>query len=232
MELSNDQIKALKGKGYILNKDDVHFSCRIVTPSGRLKAGEAKKITEISEKYGQGDIYLTQRMQIEIPGLKYEDLDQVTKELADAGLAVGGTGNRVRPITSCKGTLCRFGLFDTFELTAKLNERFYQGHYHEILPAKLRISITGCPHNCSVTHMACIGLMGKKTDQVAIIMGGMDGNEQSTGQELRGLYTVDQAMEIMEKIISYYREHSLPGERLGKMVSRIGFAAVEEAVIG
>ncbi|MGI6677531.1 MAG: sulfite reductase subunit beta (hemoprotein) [Dehalobacterium sp.] len=232
MGLSDDQIKALKGKGYILNNDNEHFSCRIVTSGGKINAREAKKITEIGEKFGHGYYVLTQRMQIEIPGLNYEDLDQVTKELADVGLMIGGTGNRVRPVNTCKGSICKLGLYDTFEVTTKLNEKFYQGYYNEILPSKLRINITGCANNCSKIHLACIGLIGKKKNQVAVIIGGMDGLEQSWGQELKGLYTVDEAMEIIEKIIVFYKNNALPGERLGKMVARIGFGAIEEAILG
>ena len=31
---------------------------------------------------------------------------------ADAGLETGGTGSKVRPVVSCKGTTCQYGLIE------------------------------------------------------------------------------------------------------------------------
>jgi len=232
MELNSDQIKALKGRGFLLNKDGVHFSCRVVVPAGKLTAAEAGKITAVSEKYGRGYFTLTQRLDVEIPWLAYEDLDQVADELAEAGLAVGGTGMRLRPICTCKGNVCQFAFFDTEEVAKKFHERFYNGMYGLGLPNKLRINIGGCPINCSQAFMACVGVYGKKAGQVAITLGGKLGRSpQLIGREIRGLYSIDEAMDLVEKTIHYYKENGQPGERFASMVERIGFATVEDALL-
>lgn len=219
MELTIDQKKALKGKGYLVYQDDIHFSCRVVTPAGKLSAEQAKKIAEVSTKYGRGSFYFTQRLNVEIPWVEYKNLERLTCDLAEVGLTIGSTGMRVRPVLTCKGSVCKFSLNDTDALTLKLNERFYTDLK---LPNKLRISIAGCSNNCSSPQLSCIGIQLRKANLGAIMIG---------GKELSGLYSTDEAMDIIEKAISYYKENGLEGERFANMIERIGFHTVEKALI-
>ena len=52
--------------------------------------------------------------------------------LENTALMTGGTGAKVRPVVSCKGTTCQYGLIDTFALSRKIHERFYVG-YHDVV---------------------------------------------------------------------------------------------------
>ena len=74
MKLTAEQKIALKGKGYIEIKGENAFACRVVAPAGKLTAEQAKKVAEVSEKYGKGVFYFTQRLNIEIPWVAYENL--------------------------------------------------------------------------------------------------------------------------------------------------------------
>jgi len=231
MELTNELKKTLKGQGYISSNDGVHFSCRIVIPAGRMNAQETQKIVDVSEKYGRGYFTLTQRLNVQIPWVQYQDLENVTRELKEVGLSIGGTGMRVRPAHTCKGNVCTMGLFDTEDVAGKLDERFYKGFYDVQLPNKFRIEVSGCRNGCSKPQLGCISLQGRKPDQVAIILGGMSGKSQVIGQELSGLYSISEALDIIEKAISYYRDNGIQGERFAQTVERIGFDTVQQHVI-
>jgi dissimilatory sulfite reductase (desulfoviridin) alpha/beta subunit len=227
MELTDELKKSLKGQGYIALKDGVHFSCRVLIPAGRMNAEEAQKITDVSKKYGKGYFTLTQRLNVEIPWVQYQDLENVTRELKEAGLAIGGTGMRVRPAHTCKGNVCTMGLFDTEDVTKKIDERFYKGLYEEKLPNKFRIEVSGCKNGCSKPQIGCISLQGRKPNQIAIIIGGgVFGKDHVIGRELPGLYSIGEALNIIEKAISYYRENGTQGERFAQTVERIGFDTV------
>ncbi len=226
MELSIEQKKTLKGQGYICSKDGIHFSCRVVIPAGRMNAQETRKIVEVSEKYGRGYFTLTQRLNVQIPWVQYQDLENVTRELKEVGLSIGGTGMRVRPAHTCKGNICAMGLFDTEDVTGKIDERFYKGFYDVKLPNKFRIEVSGCGNGCTKPLLGCISLQGRKPDQVAIVIGGMSGKNQVIGKELPGLYSISEALDIIEKAISYYRENGIQGERFAQTVERIGFETV------
>jgi dissimilatory sulfite reductase (desulfoviridin) alpha/beta subunit len=174
---------------------------------------------------------MTQRLDIEIPWIKYEHIENVKKALREVGLENGGTGPSVRPINACKGTVCKFGLYDTEEVTLEMHERFYKGYYDTKLPNKIRLGLCGCKNSCSKPQLACIGLVGRKKGQVAITIGGMFAGDKYIGQELEGLYTPEEALKIVERGILYFKEHGQPGERFAKMVNRISFEEVAKAML-
>lgn len=77
MELTDDQKKSLLGQGYIASEDGAHFACRVLVPAGKMTTQATQKISEVSEKYGKGYFSLTQRLNVEIPWIPYQDLDNV-----------------------------------------------------------------------------------------------------------------------------------------------------------
>lgn len=96
-----------------------------------------------------------------------------------------------------------------------------------MLPNKLRIIVSGCSNSCSKPQIGCIGLQGRTRNQVAISLGGMFGKDHVIGRELPSLYSIKDALNMIEKVITYYRDNGLKGERFAKMVDRIGFEGVE-----
>ncbi len=231
MTITNEQRLALKGKGYITMRDPAYFSCRVLLPAGKITAAQAQKLSEVCETYGKGYCITTQRGNVQIPWVSYENLDHVTSELAGVGLAIGGTGMRVRPAHTCKGILCGFSQFDAEKVTEQINERFYKEQYDSKLPNKFRIQVSACPNNCTKTQLACIGLTGKKRDQVAISISGLSGRDLIIGREITGLYTIPESLDIIEKALRFYQTNGKPGERFGALVERLGFETVEQRLL-
>ena len=231
MKISNEQRLGLKGKGYITMRDPDYFSCRVVLPAGNITAAQAQKLSQVCQSYGKGYFTTTQRGNIQIPWLAYEHLETVTNELADVGLTVGGTGMRVRPAQACKGLTCGFSQYDAENVTMQINERFYEGQYNIKLPNKFRIQISACPNNCAKTQLACIGLIGKKRDLVVVSIGGLSGRDLMIGREITGLYTIPQALDIIERALRFYEQNGKQGERFAMLVNRLGFETVEQALV-
>ena len=58
------------------------------------------------------------------------------------------------------------------------------------------------------------------------------GGRRSHGRALSKVFTSkDEAMDVIEKAILLFRERGLAGERFAVMIDRIGFEAVEEALL-
>ena len=68
----------------------------------------------------------------------------------------------VRPVVSCKGTTCQYGLIDTFDLSEKIHERFYKGYHDVTLPHKFKIAVGGCPNNCVKPDLNDLGIIGQR----------------------------------------------------------------------
>ena len=162
LNLTPEEKKALKGRGYILCRDGEHFIARIITRDGTMSAEELAKAGEAARKFGNGNVAFTVRMTMEVQGLTYENIEPFDKFIAEAGLYTGGTGARVRPVVPCKGTVCIHGLIDTQALAREIHERFYRGWYDVKLPHKFKIGVGGCPNNCIKPGLNDFGIMGQR----------------------------------------------------------------------
>ncbi len=161
--LPAEEIKRVKGLGCLQDKrfPDV-FNVRVITRNGKITTDEHRCIAEAAEKFGSGQIAMTTRLTMEIQGVHYSDIDPLIEFLNQHGLETGGTGSLVRPIVSCKGTTCQYGLIDTFALSEKLHERFYKGYHQVTLPHKFKIAVGGCPNNCVKPNLNDLGIIGQK----------------------------------------------------------------------
>ena len=151
---------AVKGRGYLRNVGTDCFSARVITVNGRVTTEQVRGLVEAADRYGEGMVTLTSRLTFEIPGIHYDNIEPFEKALAEVGLAVGGTGPRVRPVVSCKGTICHFGNIDTFELSERIHREFYEGYRPYKVPKKFKIGVGGCPNNCIKPTINDIGIVG------------------------------------------------------------------------
>lgn len=149
MSFTPEQIMAVKGQGFLPQKDKIHFAARIIIPAGHMTTTYSAKINELAEKYGRGYFTLTQRLDVEIPWIQYEAIESPKKELSEVGLEVGGTFGRNKVI----------------------------------------------------------------------------------GKELAGVYSIPDALDIIERGIKFYLANGEAGERFAAMVERLGFEVVEKAML-
>src|SRR5699024_9042379 len=91
----------------------------------------------------------------------FDNIEPLREFLMQAGLETGGTGSKVRPVVSCKGTTCQYGLIDTFALSEEIHERFYHGYREVKLPHKFKIAVGGCPNNCVKPDLNDLGIIGQ-----------------------------------------------------------------------
>ncbi len=161
--LPASEIKRVKGLGCLQDKryGDV-FNVRVLTRNGKISTQQHRAIAEAADRFGSGEVAMTTRLTMEIQGVPYDKLDDLFAFLAENGLQAGGTGPKVRPIVSCKGTTCQYGLIDTFSLSEKIHTRFYEGYHDMVLPHKFKIAVGGCPNNCVKPDLNDLGIIGQR----------------------------------------------------------------------
>ena len=290
-KLTPEQIKTVKGMGCLQDKryDDV-FNVRVITRNGRITTDEVRAIAEAADRFGSGKVAMTSRLTIEIQGVKYEHIEALQAFLGEHGLETGGTGAKVRPVVSCKGTTCQYGLIDTFSLSEKIHEKFYVGYHGVALPHKFKIAVGGCPNNCVKPETNDLSIIGQRvpmvdadkcrgckkcqveqacpikiakvvdgkmvidptlcnhcgrcrekclfdaityTDGYRISIGGRWGKKTAAAQPLNKLFTTEEeVMETVEKTICFFRDEGVQGERFADTISRLGFAYVQEKLLG
>ena len=161
--VSPEEKTRVKGLGFLFDKrSQDRFNARVITRNGKITAEESKAIAEAAERFGSGEIAMTSRLTVEIQSVPFDNIEPLREFLAQYGLETGGTGSKVRPIVSCKGTTCQFGLIDTFALSEEIHERFYHGYRDVKLPHKFKIAVGGCPNNCVKPDLNDVGIIGQR----------------------------------------------------------------------
>lgn len=282
--------KRVKALGFLRNKGTDNFSARVVTVNGKITAAQTKCIAEAAELFGNGVITFTTRLSVEVQGIPYDKIEDFRAYIARVGLTTGGTGPKVRPIVSCKGTTCQHGLIDTFGLSEEIHERFYNGYFDVKLPHKFKIAVGGCPNNCVKPDLNDLGIIGqmvpnfneshckgckkcsieevcpmgaaKVTDGKLIIdkneckncgkcigkcpfksiedgtmgykiyIGGRWGKRIAIGKPLNKIFMdKEEALDVVEKAILFYKEQGQTGERFAQTIERLGFENVEAQLL-
>ncbi len=162
MALKTEDIKRVKGEGFLLNRGTECFNGRIITENGTLTARQMICAGQAAEKFGNGTVAFTTRMTLELPGIPYEKIPELQAFLAQEGMVTGGTGAKVRPIIVCKGSTCVFGLYDTQGLAKELHQLYYEGYHGVSLPHKFKIGVGGGPNNCVKPDLNDIGVVGQR----------------------------------------------------------------------
>jgi len=213
-------------KGVIIQRDKQTYAVAPHIPCGVVNSETLRKIADVAEKYGAAALKITSAARIAIVGLKEEDVDGVWAELGmKAGAAVGLC---VRSIKACPGTtFCKRGIQDSLGVGMKLDEK-----YHGLeLPAKFKIGVSGCPNQCAETCIKDIGLVGASKGW-KVLVGGNGGARPRLSKELARDINTEEAIELIDRIIQYYKANAKPHQRLGAMIEKMGFDEFKSAVLG
>lgn len=147
----------LKKGGFMRQKQKGYFSLRLQVVGGNLTAENIKTVSEVAEKYGKGYVHMTSRQGIEIPFIKFDQIEEVKAELAKGGVKPGVCGPRVRTVTACQGNqVCPSGCIDTYSLAKELDAHYFGRD----LPHKFKFGVTGCQNNCLKAEENDIGIKG------------------------------------------------------------------------
>ena len=161
LTISKEDEKRVKGMGFLNNRGTDLFSARVLTVNGKVTAAQHHCMADAAEKFGNGNLLYTTRLSVEIQGIPYDKIEEFQEFIAKEGLVTGGTGAKVRPVVSCKGTTCQYGLLDSYALSEEIYRRFYEGFQDVALPHKFKIAVGGCPNNCVKPNLNDVGIIGQ-----------------------------------------------------------------------
>lgn len=155
--IMTDYVK-LKNSGFIPQRQNGYFCLRVKITGGHVLSQNLVALSEIAQIYGNGEVHLTSRQNIEIPFIALANIENVRGMLTKAGLSPITLGPRLRTITACQGiAVCKNGLINTQQLAKYLFENLTE---RNIFPHKFRIGLTGCHNNCLKIEKNDLGLKG------------------------------------------------------------------------
>ena len=133
----------------------------------------------------------------------------------------------VRSIKACPGMdFCKLAKQDSLGMGMKL-DKIYHGME---LPSKTKMGVSGCTNQCAENCIKDVSLMGKKSGWT-LMVGGNGASRPRLSEVFAEELDSDTALLLIEKIVDYYKENGKKGERIGKMIDRIGLDTLKDAVM-
>ena len=202
---------------------------RTRTAKGVYSPEQISALAGISKKYATGTIHTSTRQGIEIPYIKFEDIDKVERELISKDIKLGTSGPRIRATTACPGNnWCKRGLVDTFALFERIEKELGIVCGMD-QPHKFKIAISGCPNKCTRAEASEIGIHGQAGTRdgervlgYTIYLGGCGGTTPRIGFKLDKVCTADDVLSVIEKVVKFYKENAKPRQRLALLIEEIG----------
>jgi sulfite reductase (ferredoxin) len=185
-----------------------YLAVYVKVPLGDFYTDQARSLAYLLDSLNLPELRFTINQNIQIRGIKSEQLEMVYSQLKQLNLIESGYGG-LTDITACPGTdTCNLGISNSTQVALEL-ESFIRTNYPKLIEETgIRIKISGCMNSCGQHGLAHIGFHGSsiKTKEgtlpaLQVLLGG--GNTGSgTGR-------------IAEKIIK------VPSKRILKVVQTI-----------
>jgi nitrite reductase (NADH) large subunit len=187
---------------------------------------QLRRIADVAEKYAVPMVKLTGGQRIDLLGIRKEDLPRVW---ADLGMPSGfAYGKSFRTVKTCVGQeFCRFGLGDSTKLGVDLETRM-QGMES---PAKMKLSVSGCPRNCAESYVKDVGIVAIEGGRWEIYIGGAAGAHVRKGDLLATVDGGESAKKLTGRFLQYYRENAKWLERTYAFVPRLGLDHIKAVVV-
>ncbi len=157
--IPREETNRLRDLGFIQNSGSDRFNCNVVSKSGIFDSKSLRNIAAISDEFGSGQVMLSSEGTLEIMDIPYNRVADVIEKCKELDIDVGGTGAKIRPVVTCDGKNCTYGVFDSYALSEKIREMFYVRLNNFDLPNKFDIAICGCPNNCENVDLFDVGIM-------------------------------------------------------------------------
>jgi NAD(P)H-nitrite reductase large subunit len=212
-------------RGVVLQRDRETYAIAPHLPCGLVTADMLRKLADVADKYHVAAIKVTSAERIALIGFKPEEIDAAWAELG--GKPGHMIGNCVRSVKACPGTqFCKRARQDSLAVGLELDRRYHG----KPLPGKMKIGVSGCPNQCAETPTKDIALVaGVKGWNVLI--GGNGGTCPRLAKDLTdGEISKAEALELVDRIVTFFEKTARTGERLGEVVTRLGMPAVKRAL--
>jgi NAD(P)H-nitrite reductase large subunit len=211
--------------GAILQRDKETYAIVPRTPVGLVTPDDLEALAGVARKYNIPVIKITSGQRFALVGLKKDDVASVWQELnMDVGKA---TELCLHYVQSCPGTaVCKFGVQDSLGLGTEIEAFFTE----MVLPAKVKIGISGCPFCCGESFVRDIGIFGKKKGWTFIV-GGSSARRPRIGDILTENLSKEEVIDLTRRTLEFYRDKSPKKQRMARFIDRIGIENFKDAIL-
>lgn len=208
----------------------------VVVPVGILPVRAMRRLADIAENYGSGQLRLTPWQNLILPDVPDGFVETVKRALVRMGLHHEST-HVMGGLVACTGNQgCKWSSTDTkghaVAVGRYLNSRVS-------LDQPLNIHFTGCPNSCAQHYMGDIGLQGVKVNQGGqsvegynVVFGGGYGADQGCGRHVFTGVAHSELPALLERVLKTYLARRASGESFVAFTRRHELGALQELFSG
>lgn len=201
-------------------------------PVGQITAKQLRRLAEIAELYGSGEVRLTVWQSVVLTHIHDAYVETVKKALVKLGLDWRSSNLRSGVIACTGNSYCKFAGANTkghaLDLMKWLDRRVE-------LDQPINIHVTGCPNSCAQHYMGDLGLLGAKVkvggesvEGYHLFVGGGFGSRQSVGRQLFTGVSVNLLKPTVERILKNYLKHRIANESFQSFTTRHDLRRLQE----
>ena len=201
-------------------------------PVGQITAKQLRRLAEIAELYGSGEVRLTVWQSVVLTHIHDAYVETVKKALVKLGLDWRSSNLRSGVIACTGNSYCKFAGANTkghaLDLMKWLDRRVE-------LDQPINIHVTGCPNSCAQHYMGDLGLLGAKVkvggesvEGYHLFVGGGFGSRQAVGRQLFTGVSVNLLKPTVERILKNYLKHRIANESFQSFTTRHDLRRLQE----
>jgi sulfite reductase (ferredoxin) len=212
-------------RGVYEQRRDGTYMVRVRVAGGALSPEQVRALSAISSRFGDGQLHVTTRQDVQFHDVAIGDTPAVMRELLKAGLtSKGGGGNTVRNVTACPyAGICASETFDVTPCAQAVTEYLIPlvGSYN--LPRKYKIAFSGCGADCALAQVADLGFIASARDGkpgFRVMAGGGLGAQSRVADVLADWIPATEIIRLAEAVRRLFDQH---GDRQNKHKARLRY---------
>ncbi len=218
--IAEDDFERMKWYGVYRQKpkDSGYFMLRTKVPGGQINGVQAKKLSELADRFGHGFSDITTRQTIQMHWLRIEDIPEIFAELESVGITTSGAcGDDTRNVVGCPvAGIDPNEIIDANQVMHAVSARMTNNRDFSNLPRKYKISISGCCIRCAQPDINCCSVFGlRRGDErgFGIMVGGGLSSAPHLAQILPIFIKPEQVWPVVEAVSKIFRDHGYRAKR-------------------
>ena len=209
---------------YEQRKNEVYMA-RIRATGGVIKPEQLLRVIDIAKENGSNLLHITTRAEVQILNLQLDKMENVLRQLQEAGLSTkGGGGNTVRNIIVSEFSgIDKDEVFDTTPYAIALANAVVPEPDSYLMPRKMKIAFSSNEHHIDYAGINDIGLVAQIKDGkrgFKVYIGGGAGSKPSVGWLWRDFLPAEDLYALVKAMKKFFIDH---GNRKDKYKARIRF---------
>lgn len=225
-KIEEDKFKSLRlARGVYGQRQTGVQMVRIKIPFGKMTANQLKRIADISEEYGSGNLHATTRQDIQIHYVSLDRTPELWAKLEQEEITLReACGNTVRNITaSPKAGIDPEEPFDVSPYAYEMFQYFLRNPVCQDMGRKFKISFSSSEKDTGLSFIHDIGFIPQILDGkrgFRLVIGGGLGAQPVSAQLAHDFLPEDQIIPFTEALLRVFDRH---GERKRRVKARMKF---------